>query len=65
MLEIETKLSMSFYLPMDKQTRYINQELEQYLWFFVDYWQKDWLEIVSNSREMHSATKISIYGKLW
>ena len=31
MLGIETKLSMSFYLPMDKQTRYMNQKLEQYL----------------------------------
>ena len=50
MLGIETKLSMSFYLPMDKQTRYMNQKLEQYLWFFVDHWQKDWSEIVSNNR---------------
>jgi len=31
MLGIETKLSMSFCLPINKQTRYMNQELEQYL----------------------------------
>ena len=35
MLEIETKLSTSFDLQTDRQTKYINQELEQYLQFFV------------------------------
>jgi len=31
MLEIEIKLSTSFYLQTDRQTEQINQELEQYL----------------------------------
>jgi len=41
----------------------MNQELEQYLWFFVDYRQKDWpewlvsAEFVVNSK-VHTATKI-------
>jgi len=42
----------------------MNQELEQYLQFFVDYRQKDWLEwltlaefVINN--KVHSATKIS------
>jgi len=30
-LEIQTKLSMSFYLQTDEQTEHMNQELEQYL----------------------------------
>ena len=41
----------------------MNQELEQYLWFFVDHRQKDWLEwlvsaefVVNN--KIHIATKI-------
>ena len=40
-LGIETKLSTAFHLQMDSQTEYINQELEQYLWFFVDHRQKN------------------------
>jgi len=44
MLGIKTKLSTSFYPQTDGQTRRMNQELEQYLRFFVDYKQKNWLE---------------------
>ena len=44
MLGIETKLSMSFHLQMDGQTEQMNQVVEQYLWFFVDHRQKNWLE---------------------
>ena len=42
MLGIKTKLSTSFYLQTDGQTKIMNQELEQYLRFFVDHKQKDW-----------------------
>ena len=58
------KLSMVFYLQTDNQTQHMNQELEQYLWFFMDYRQKDWLKqlaiakFVVNS-QVHIATKIS------
>jgi len=44
MLEIETKLLILFHLQTDSQTERMNQKLEQYLWFFVDYKQKDWPE---------------------
>jgi len=44
MLGIKTKLSMSFHPQTDGQTERMNQELEQYLRFFVDYRQKDWPE---------------------
>jgi len=44
MLGIETKLLMVFHPQMDGQTEQINQELEQYLRFFVDYRQKNWPE---------------------
>ena len=64
MLEIKTKLLMSFYLQIDEQKEQINQELEQYLRFFVDYRQKDWpkwlvlAEFMINNK-LYSATKIS------
>ena len=64
MFGIKTKLSTSFHLQTDRQTEQINQELEQYLKFFVDYRQKDqseWLaliEFVINNK-VYSTTKIS------
>jgi len=64
MLGIETKLSTSFYLQTDKQMEYINQELEQYLQFFVDYRQKDWPEWLVSAEfainnKTHLTTKVS------
>jgi len=44
MLGIKTKLSMVFYPQTDGQTERMNQELEQYLQFFIENRQKDWLE---------------------
>ncbi len=44
MLEIEMKLLTVFYPQTDSQTERMNQELEQYLRFFVDHRQKDWPE---------------------
>ena len=43
-LGIKTKLSTAFHPQMDGQTECMNQKLEQYFWFFVDYRQKDWSE---------------------
>ena len=44
MLGIETRLSTVFHPQMDGQTEWMNQELEQYLQFFIEHRQKDWLE---------------------
>ena len=43
-LGIKTKLSTVFYPQTDGQTEQMNQKLEQYLRFFVEHRQKDWLE---------------------
>jgi len=64
MLGIETKLTTAFYPQTDKQIEQINQELEQYLQFFVDYRQKNWPEWLASAEfainnKVHSATKIS------
>jgi len=45
MLGIETKLSISYHPQTDGQTERMNQELEQYLKFFIDHRQKDWLSL--------------------
>jgi len=44
MLGIETKLSTTFYPQTDGQMEQMNQELEQYLQFFVEHRQRDWPE---------------------
>ena len=66
MLGIETKLSMAFHSQTNSQTERMNQELEQYLRFFVNHGQKDQLEelalaefIVNN--KIYSAIKVSLF----
>jgi len=44
----------------------MNQELEQYLRFFVDYKQKDWLEWLASAEfavnnKVHIATKVLLF----
>jgi len=64
MLGIKTKLLIAFHPQTDNQTKRMNQELEQYLKFFVDYRQKDWpdwlalAEFVINNKA-YSTTKMS------
>jgi len=65
-LEIETKLSISFHLQTDGQTKQMSQELEQYLQFFIDYRQKDWPEWLTTTEfavnnKTYLATKISLF----
>ena len=72
MLGIKTKLLTTFHPQTDGQTERMNQEVEQYLRFFIEHRQKDWpewlamAEFVINNK-VHMATKISPfmanYGK--
>ena len=66
MLGIEMKLLTVFYPQIDSQIKRMNQELEQYLKFFVDHRQNDWLEqlalaefIVNN--KAYSTIKLSLF----
>ena len=72
MLGIKTKLSTAFHSQTDGQTEWMNQELEQYLWFFVEHRQKDWPEWLAAAEfavnnKVHMATKVlpfmTNYGK--
>ena len=49
MLGIKTKLSIVFYPQTDGQMEQMNQKLEQYLKFFVNHRQKDWLEWLASA----------------
>ena len=64
MLEIQTRLLIPFYLQTDEQTEYMNQKLEQYLWFFVNHRQKDQSKQLASAEfivdsKVHLATKVS------
>ena len=54
---------MAFHPQMNGQTEQMNQKLKQYLRFFTEYKQRDWLkrlviaEFVINNK-VHTATKI-------
>jgi len=63
-LGIEMRLSTAFHPQTDGQMERMNQELEQYLRFFVDHRQKDWLEWLASAEftvnnKVHTATKVS------
>ena len=64
MLGIETRLSIAFYPQTDGQTEWINQELEQYLRFFMEHRQKDWPKWLASAEfavnnKVYTATKVS------
>jgi len=72
MLGIKTKLSTAFHPQTDGQTERMNQELEQYLQFFIENRQKDWPEWLATAEFMvnnkvHMVTKVlpfmANYGK--
>ena len=63
MLGIETRLLTAFHPQTDGQMERMNQELEQYLRFFVDHRQKDWLEWLVSAEfavnnKVHIVTKV-------
>jgi len=63
MLGIEMRLSIVFHPQTDRQTKQINQELEQYLRFFMEYRQRDWLEWLAIvefavNNKVYAATKV-------
>ena len=66
MLGIKTKLSTVFHPQTDGQTEHINQELEQYLRFFIEHRQKDWPEWLASAEfavnnKTHTVTKVSSF----
>ena len=66
MLGIKTKLSTAFHPQTDRQMEHINQELEQYLRFFIEHRQKDWPEWMASAEfavnnKTHTATKVLLF----
>jgi len=64
MLGIEMRLLTAFHPQIDGQIEWMNQELEQYLRFLIEYRQKDWPEWLATAEfavnnKIHMATKVS------
>jgi len=64
MLEIDSKLSTVFHPQTDGQTERMNQESEQYLQMFIDYYQEQWLEWLGTTEfaynnKVQTSTKVS------
>ena len=65
-LEINTKLSIAYYLQIDRQTERMNQDLEQYLRMFIDHRQEqqsDWLVTVefAYNNKVQTSIKVSLF----
>jgi len=46
LLGIKLASFMAWHPQTDGQTECINQELDQYLWLFVNKWQDDWYDLL-------------------
>jgi len=63
MLEIETKLSMTFHSQTDEQTWRIKQELKQYLRIYIDHRKGNWLATAgfAFNNKVHISTKSLLF----
>jgi len=43
-LEMKRILSIAYHLQTDGQTERINQEVEVFLWYYINYQQDNWTE---------------------
>ena len=64
MLEIESKLLTVFHPQIDRQTKRMNQELEQYLRMFINHRQEQWPEWLGTAEfiynnKVYSSTRTS------
>jgi len=59
--EIKLASSTAWHPQTDRQTECINQELDQYLWLFVNEWQDNWYNLLpmaefQYNNHVHSTT---------
>ena len=66
MLEVRLRLFTAYHSRTDEQTKRINQTLKQYLRHYVNYYQDNWIELLSMTQiamnsKISNTTKISSY----
>jgi len=62
LLGIKLVSSTAWHSQTDGQTEHVNQELDQYLWLFVNEWQDDWYDLLpmaefQHNNHIHSTTQ--------
>jgi len=62
LLGIKLVSSMAWYPQTDRQTEHVNQELDQYLWLFVNKQQDNWYDLLplvefQHNNHVHSTTQ--------
>jgi len=62
LLGIKLASSIAWHPQTDRQTEHVNQELDQYLWLFVNEQQDDWYDLLpmaefQHNNHVHSATQ--------
>jgi len=62
LLRIKLASSTAWHPQTDGQTEHVNQELNQYLWLFVNKWQDNWYDLLpmaefQHNNHIHSATQ--------
>ena len=43
-IRIEKNSSIAYYLQTNRKTKKFDQEIEQYLWLYINYKQDNWVE---------------------
>jgi hypothetical protein len=63
LLGVETALSAMYHPQMDGQTKWINQELEQYLQLYTNFMQSNWVEWLSSAKFTYNNCPHSAMGQ--
>ncbi len=63
LLQIKSNTSTAFHPQTDRQTEWVNQEVEKYLCLFVNHLQDDWVEWLSLASFAHNNCTHSATGK--
>ena len=63
-LGTKVKLSTTYHLQTDRQTKRTNQTLEQYLWHYINFKQSDWTDLLllaqfAYNNQQHNTTELS------
>ncbi len=63
MLDITQNTSTAFHLQTDRQTEQVNQEIEKYLWIFINHRQDNWVNWLPLAEFTHNNWVHSTTGK--